>query len=77
MIQLWDMKPRHSVIVSQRFEVGVTEYEGTMSLRNVGNRLPGDAESVISQKNGTLNPTAVKLFKNRFGKCYWDLYVVI
>ena len=77
MIQLWDMKLRHSVIVSQRFEVGIAEYEGTMFLRNVGNRFLGDAESAISQKNGTQNPTAVKPFKNRFGKCYWDLYVVI
>jgi hypothetical protein len=77
MIQLWDMKLRHSVIVSQRFEVGITEYEGTTFLRNVGNRFPGDAESAISQKNGTQNPKAVKLFKNRFGKCYWDLCVVI
>lgn len=77
MIQLWDMKLRHSVVVSRRSEVGITEYEGTMFLRNVGNRFPGDAESVISQKNGTLNPTAVKPFKNRFGKCYWNLYVVI
>ena len=77
LIQLWDMKLRHSVMVSQRFEVGITEYEGTMFLRNVGNRLPGEEESVISQNNGTLNPTAVKPFKNRFGKCYWDLYVVI
>jgi hypothetical protein len=77
MIQLWDMKLSHSVIVSQRFEVGITEYEGTMFLRNVGNRFPGDAESAISQKNGTLNPKAVKPFKNRFGKCYWNLYVVI
>jgi hypothetical protein len=71
------MKLRHSVIVSRRFEVGITEYEGTMFLRNVDKRFPGDAESDISQKNGTLNPTAVKPLKNRFGKCYWDLYVVV
>lgn len=68
MIQLWDMKLRHSVIVSQCFEVGITEYEGTMFLRNVGNRLPGDAESVTSHKNRTLNPTAVKPFKKSFQK---------
>jgi hypothetical protein len=77
MIQLWDMKLHHSVIVSRRFEVGITEHEGTMFLRNVGNRFPSDEESVVSQKNGTLSRTAVKPFKNRFGKCYWDLYVVV